>query len=182
MKMPDCLFGRSTSTDLDEPLLLGETGFSFARTQRPAAPLAQWAHGGVPTAARAALQAQAGFADPETLSYVPLERDSLGGVEAEWILARAAAGLLSIFVRDARGGEAGRMLDDMRFAVAEARRFRAAAALVFVQQARGGDLARCLDAVRAACQADAIIKPGRLHAAPAGANDLPAWFCCLPAN
>ncbi len=178
MKMPDGLPGHDAArVDRNERLLLGETGFSFPRTRRPAAPLAPWAHGDVPEAARAALRADDTLADLETLSYVPLERDALGETDAEWILGRTAAGLLSIVVRDARHAEAAQLREDTAFALAEARRLHAMGAIVFVQDTRGHDLARCLDAMRDAF-AVAAIEPGRLQTAAVDAA-LPVRFCCL---
>ncbi|MBN3805240.1 hypothetical protein GXB81_19615 [Paraburkholderia sp. Ac-20336] len=176
MNMPDFLTRHSASATLDEPFLIGETGFSFGRSQRPTPSLAQWTDGEIPETAREVLQAQSGFSGFTGLIRVATELDTFGVPHAEWVLGKTSLGLLSMVVRDASHCAEHRLRDDVAFAIAEAKRYCAVAAIVFVQQGRN-DATRCHDALRAAfdvevVEADVLYKSGLT-------SDIPVWFASL---
>ncbi|NIE82061.1 MULTISPECIES: hypothetical protein [unclassified Burkholderia] len=174
MKMPEFLFGRSPRHQHEASFLLGETGFSFPRAARPAAPLDGWMQGALPEAAHELLARHGMPVDGETLDWRCLDRDELGEIESAWLLLRAAPGLLSIVVRDARACEPARLREDMARAVARAQRYRASAAIVFVQETPADEAPRRPDALRLAFGSDAM-PSDRLHAGTPEAG-LPTWF------
>jgi hypothetical protein len=179
MKMPAFLTGQATGTQIDEPFLIGESGFSFGRNQRPTHPLARWTQGEIPEIAREVLQIQSGFSGFTGLIRVAIESDALRITRAQWVLGRTSTGLLSVVVRDASQCDANRLRDDANFAVSEARRYCAVAAIVFAQQGRN-DATRCRDALQTAFstevgETDLLYKSGLTF-------DMPVWFASLSFN
>lgn len=176
MKMPGFLTGRSADTPLDESFLIGETGFSFSRSQRPMPPLARWAQGEIPETTREMLRVQSGFDGFASLIQAAIESNAFGIAHAEWLLGRTSRGLLSVVVRDAGQCDASRLRDDAIFAVAEAKRYCAVAAIVFVQQRRN-DAPRCRDAFQKAFDMD-VMEADRLYESGV-TSGVPVWFACL---
>lgn len=176
MKMPGFLTARSANTPLDGPFLIGETGFSFSGSQRPMPPLARWTEGEIPETTRKMLRVQGGFDGFAGLIRVAIASDVFGIAQAEWVLGRTSRGLLSVVVRDAGPCDANRLRDDAIFAVAEAKRYCAVAAIVFVQQGRI-DATRCRDALQEAFDRDAV-ETDRLYECNV-TSGVPVWFACL---
>jgi hypothetical protein len=176
MKVSDFLTAPSPSAVLEEPFLIGETGFSFVRRRRPALPLAEWTQGEIPKTARDVLQVQSAFTHFVGLVRVAIELDELGATRAEWILGRTSTGLLSVVVRDASQCTTKQLSEDVTFAVAEGERYCAAAAVVFVQQLR--DAAdECSGTLQstfgvASAEVDVLYMSNLI-------TDLPVWFAIL---
>ncbi|HKR38623.1 MAG TPA: hypothetical protein VJU59_02930, partial [Paraburkholderia sp.] len=161
---------------LVESFLIGETGFSFGRSERPMLPLEQWRHDEIPETAREVLQTQGGFHDFVALIRAAIASDALGGTRAEWVLGRSSLGLLSITVRDGSRCEAHRLRDDVTFSVSEANRYCGVAAIVLVQQGQD-DAKRCLDSLQEAFSLD-VVKTDVLYKS-SFASKMPVWFASL---
>lgn len=176
MKMPGFLTGLSTSAVFTESFLIGESGFSFGRSERPPPALAQWLQGEIPEIAREVLQVQSGFSGFIGLTRTTIESDTSGVAHAEWILGRTSSGLLSVVVRDASQCEERRLRDDVTFAVAEAKRYCAVAAVVFVQQGRT-EASRCRSALQDAFET-AVVQTDVLYKGDL-TSGMPVWFASL---
>lgn len=134
MVLPDYLTIPARVGALDAACLLGETGIGLRRAGRPDSPLAGWMRGGaIPARAREILEADADFRGIAGLIGVFAEPDAFGEYRAAWILARACGGLTSVTVRDADGCSAAQLREDMRFSLAQARRYCARRAALLVQ-------------------------------------------------
>ncbi|ALK34941.1 hypothetical protein [Burkholderia plantarii] len=193
MKAPDFLIARPAAHDEPGRFAIGETGFSFSGGQRPANPLAAWMGGrGIPARAARVLGERAEFAGMAALIGVATESDASHDPAAEWLLARAASGLVSIVVRDARGSRREQVRADTRLALAAARQYRAAFALVLLQAGNARDAATGCAALREAFGCAGAVEPDWLHAARvvdvAGRDvsadavaDVPVWFASLTA-
>ncbi len=167
MRMPEFLFGRSPRHQLEASFLLGETGFSFPRAARPAAPLDGWMQGVLPEAAREFARARSGMpVDGETLG-LPVPRSRRIGRDRIRVAA-ATRGPGPVVDRGARRARlragAACARTGARAVARGARRYRASAAIVFVQETPADEAPRHPDALRLAFGSDATRLPIRLHA------------------
>lgn len=138
MKVADFLIARPANYGKSQPFIIGETGFSFDDSVRPASIMDAWLSGeGVPVAARDVLSQNPQFTEIVGLIGVPTGSPAQRRPSSGWILARASSGLISISIRDARNCDSSRLLHDAEFATDEAERFAANFAIVLVQAANG---------------------------------------------
>lgn len=114
--------------------LLGETGWTLPRSNRPPSRLSNWLNGeDIPERAREILGMQLGFAEASGLIRVAPERENLGGLRELWILARTTSGLGSIVVCDAKGSFEAQFHRRIALAKEQASRYFARQALLLVQ-------------------------------------------------
>ncbi|MGA7780062.1 MAG: hypothetical protein WCA85_20425 [Paraburkholderia sp.] len=178
MKMPDFLMAHSATDGRSNTFAIGETGFSFDNSQRPAATLNQWVSGeDIPDAARKVLERHGQFKDVTGLIRVPTESDAADEVHAEWILVRTSSGLVSIVVRDANTCEPSQLQEDMAFAVVEAKRYCASSVVVLVQESRHKEPDSCRTALQKVFKT-ASVNPDQLYASNIAA-ELPVWFASV---
>jgi len=181
MKMPDFVVAQSSLSQGGETFAIGETGFAFSRSQRPAATLTSWNSGkAIPDAARKVLDAQAHFRNIVGLVGVPTESDAVGALSAEWILGRTFSDLVSIVVRDGGTCKPNQLLDDTAFGIVEAKRFCATAVIVLVQESGNKDADRCRSALQNAFQTGSV-ESNVLYASKF-ATELPVWFASISAE
>lgn len=118
----------------DAHCLLGETGWTLHRSNRPSSRLFNWLNGeDIPERAREILGMQLRFAEASGLIRVPPERENLCGIREVWILARTTSGLASIVVCDARGSLEAQFHRRIALAKEQASRYFARQALLLVQ-------------------------------------------------
>lgn len=134
MTLPDYLTIGTCDGAYGEPCLLGETGLTLSGSQRPSAQLTAWLAGAdIPCKARIVLETDLNFTGVMGLIRAPLERGGVCGVRAIWILARTAAGLTSIVVRDARSATEAQLHRDAAFVKQQASRYFARHAILLIQ-------------------------------------------------
>ncbi|WOD15912.1 hypothetical protein [Paraburkholderia kirstenboschensis] len=134
MTLPNYLTVRTCDEAYGEPCLLGETGLTLSGSQRPSAQLTAWLAGAdIPCKARQVLETDLNFTGVTGLIRVPLECGNVHGIRAIWILARTAAGLTSISVRDARSATEARLHRDAAFVRQQASRYFARHAILLIQ-------------------------------------------------
>jgi hypothetical protein len=134
MTLPDYLTIPVTHESGLASRLLGETGMTLRREQRPAAPLTDWLYDeNIPDKARAVLESEARFAGIAGLIRVAFEPTGGEGFAAIWVLARAPEALVSVMVRDAGSATGIQLQNDVGFSMQQARRYCARAAILLVQ-------------------------------------------------
>lgn len=134
MILPNYLTAGSCNRADPALYLLGETGLTLPRSQRPSALLTAWMNcADIPGNARKVLEADSSFAGMTGLIRVPVERQGVHGIRVVWILARTVAGLTSIVVRDARSASEAQLHRDAAFAKEQASRYFARHAILLVQ-------------------------------------------------
>ncbi|WP_321920591.1 hypothetical protein [Paraburkholderia tropica] len=176
MKMPCFPVTLSARTGTREQFLIGETGFMFSRVRQPSPDVVHGSKSELPLTARSVLNAQSGFLDFEGLVEADVRKSADGKRQMGWMLGRSAAGLVSVVITDESECVAQRLIDDLTFAVNEAKRYCASGAVLFVQQESDGKC-RCQSALRsvlkvAAIESDLLYKYG-------DAAELPTWFAYL---
>jgi hypothetical protein len=178
MKLLEFLEARTPSRPMTDSFPIGETGFSFHTSQRPAAALAPWVAGdAIPANAREVLEKSDRFADIAGLLRVPVESDASNEVRMEWVLARCASGLVSMIVRDASTCAADTLLDDMAFAVMEAERYCAQSVIVLIEDSDPRGAPACVAALRDVF-GTGHIERNRLYGS-AVPTRIPLWFANL---
>jgi hypothetical protein len=180
MKMPEFLNGQSGAERTSDAFAIGETGFSFSARQRPTSTLAPWIFGeSLPDAACHVLLGHGQFQNISGLLRVPTESDATGEIRAEWILGRASSGLVSIVVRDGATCDPTRLLNDIEFAIDEAKRYCATSVVVLVQEGRPKEGKACRAALQSAF-ATTDVQSDYLYASKLS-TELPVWFASLSA-
>ncbi|WP_250481729.1 hypothetical protein [Caballeronia sp. NCTM5] len=179
MTLPNYLTVAPNTAEVSVAETFCDVGFSLKSLRRPTQPLASWmAEDDLPVRARSVLSSQDSLSDAKGLVRVALNTKSANHTKAGWILARAASGLLSIVVREARDTSVAQVIADFELAITQADCFCAAQAVLLLQT----DVQSMPMASQQAMQnafANPCIRLDELYPAPG--DGVQAWYGILSA-